>query len=57
MPAFIEIAWKNIRTQTKLKNKQSNSYNFISKIAESNFTMTLHSKFTSIYSTLRFPEP
>ena len=39
MPA---LAWKKIRAQTKFRNQKSNSYKFISDIAESNFTMTSH---------------
>ena len=37
-----QLAWKKIRTQTKFRNKKSNAYQFISDIAESNFTMTSH---------------
>ena len=35
-----QLAWKKIPTQTKFKNKKSNSYKFMSDSAESNSTMT-----------------
>ena len=43
-----QLAWKKIRTltyrrtETKFRHKTSNSYQFVSDIAGSNFTMTLH---------------
>ena len=56
MPA-VAISMEKIRTQTKFSNKKSNSYKFISDIAESNFTMTSRLKLRLICSTLWFPEP
>ena len=41
MPA-LATSMEKVRTQTKLKNKKPNSFEFISDIAESNFAMTLH---------------
>ena len=36
------VAWKKTSTQTKFRNKKSNSYKFISDITESSFAMTSH---------------
>ena len=53
----LAISIKKKGTQTKLRNKKSNSYKFISDFAESNYTMTSHGKFLLIYATQCFPEP
>ena len=38
----LAISMEKIRTQTKFRNKKLSFLNFISEVAESNFTMTLH---------------
>ena len=39
MPILAIIAWKKVRTQTKFRNKKSNSYKLVRDVAESNFTI------------------
>ena len=42
---------------SKIQKQKIKLFKFKSDVAESNFTMTLHSKLILIYSTLCFSEP
>ena len=56
MPSLAISMEKDTHT-SKISKQKIKSFEFVSDIAGSNFTMNSHWKLFSIYSTLCFPDP